>query len=152
MAGRDGQVVYPPAVPIETDHHGSHQFSTDRAHKKQLGLFGELACNVSARIVPRAGKTALLPQRDNRPFIDWLENSDLHMADDAQRSPLDACCLRHVALDGAVGWQGMTVISRQASNRCALRYEQACADRFPRRREMRRPYRATQGGRGSCGI
>src|SRR5450756_3218657 len=85
MAGRDSQVIHRPAVPIETDHRSSHQFNTDRAHKKQLGLFGQLACNVSAWVVPWARKTALLPQRDNRRFIDLLEDSDLHIADDAQR-------------------------------------------------------------------
>src|SRR3990172_141017 len=88
MAGRDSQVVHPPAVPIETDHYSSHQFDIDRAHKKQLGLFSEFACNVSARVVPGARKTALLPQRDNRRFIDWLKDSDLHIADDAQRFAL----------------------------------------------------------------
>ncbi len=85
MAGRDSQVVHPPAVPIETDHRSSYQFNADRTHKKQLRLFSELACNVSVRIVPRARKTALLPQGDNRRFIDRLKGSDLHVADDAHR-------------------------------------------------------------------
>jgi len=48
------------------------------ADEEQLGLHPQRALDVAARVVPRAGEAALLPQGDDGLGVGGVEGADLH--------------------------------------------------------------------------
>src|SRR5690606_8825732 len=73
-----GQVVNPASVSIESGHDRGHDLAIDLSDEKKLRLFRELTRNILARIVPRPGKPAALPQRDHAGLVFRPINTNFH--------------------------------------------------------------------------
>src|SRR5581483_5551632 len=79
LVGRiDAEVVDPATVAVVPGHRRGDDRAGLDPDQEQVGPDGELAADVLARVVPRPGQPAPLPQGDHRPFVGRLERADEH--------------------------------------------------------------------------
>src|SRR5438067_7552150 len=74
----DREVVHRAAMAVVAGHDRGDDAAVFGAHEKQLVLHAELARDVLARIVPRPGQIAALPEGDDRRLVVRLERPDPH--------------------------------------------------------------------------
>ena len=74
----DREVVHRAAMAVVAGHDRGDEAAVFGADEKQLALHAELARDVLARIVPRPGQLAALPEGDDCRLVIRLERPDPH--------------------------------------------------------------------------
>src|SRR5262249_9501180 len=74
----DTEVIDPPAVPVVPGHDRPDDRTIINGDQKEIRTDLELAADVLARVVPRSGQPAPLPEAHDGDLVRRVERADLH--------------------------------------------------------------------------